>query len=182
MTRILVNGVPTQALVDTGSPATIISLDFVIDIFTKERKKEQTPAQWKEATWKRFSQPAILLRAYSGHKLNIMVQVSLRLTHGSRTVEAMVLVQEGAPNEFLLGTDLQPKLGFALVAEKETMTSSRERSAPRLRLECHKGRWNLVNQFPVRVKEEALSTALDQRLQRILNRHLSLLTHGVRGL
>ena len=31
-----------------------------------------------------------------------------------------VLVQEGAPHNFLLGTDLQPKLGFTMVAESET--------------------------------------------------------------
>ena len=52
--------------------------------------------------------------------MNILSQVTLRLTHGSKTVEAVVLVQEGAPHELLLGTDLQSKLGFILVAEEET--------------------------------------------------------------
>ena len=28
--KILVNGVPTRALIDTGSPATIVSLDYVL--------------------------------------------------------------------------------------------------------------------------------------------------------
>ena len=31
--EVLVNGVSTKALIDTGSPATIFSLDFVLDIF-----------------------------------------------------------------------------------------------------------------------------------------------------
>ena len=41
----------------------------------------------------------------------------LKLSHSDRNVDTAVLVQEGAPNKLLLGTDVQPKLGFALVAE-----------------------------------------------------------------
>lgn len=52
--------------------------------------------------------------------MNILSQVNLNLTHGSRTVKAAVLVQEGTPHELLLGTNLQSKLGFTLTAEKET--------------------------------------------------------------
>ena len=36
-TTIEVNGVPAKTLVDTGSPATIISLEFVLDVFAKNR-------------------------------------------------------------------------------------------------------------------------------------------------
>ena len=61
----------------------------------------------------------VRLKAYSGHRLNILSQVNLSLTHGSRTIEAVVLVQEGAPHKLLLGTDLQPKLGFRLLVEEE---------------------------------------------------------------
>ena len=67
-----------------------------------------------------FSPPSVLLKAYSGHKLNILSQVCLQLTHGSRTMEATVLVQEGALTNLLLGTDLQSRLGFSLVAETGT--------------------------------------------------------------
>ena len=37
-TKVYVNGVPTEALIDTGSPATVVSLEFVLDIFSKRRK------------------------------------------------------------------------------------------------------------------------------------------------
>ena len=117
-TKVFVNGVPTQALIDTGSPATVVSLQFVLDIFVKQKEDDKTPTQWREETFKRFSSPSVLLKAYSGHKLNILSQVTLRLTHGSKTVEAVVRVQEGATHELLLGTDLQSKLGFILVAEE----------------------------------------------------------------
>ena len=41
-----VNGVATDALVDTGSPATIISLEFVLKVLTKLRSEGQTDQQW----------------------------------------------------------------------------------------------------------------------------------------
>ena len=118
--KVLVNGIPTQALIDTGSPATVVSLEFVLNVFVKEKEEHKTPARWREETFEKFRPPSVLLKAYSGHKLNIISEVSLRLTHGSRTVEVVVLVQEGAPHELLLGTDVQSKLGFALVVEEET--------------------------------------------------------------
>ena len=99
---ILVNGVPMQALINTGSPATVVSPEFVLGTFVKE-KGDKTPAQWQQET---FNHPLVFLKAYSGHKLNIPSQVSLRLTHGSQTLEAVILVQEGASHELLLGTDL----------------------------------------------------------------------------
>ena len=114
-TEIQGNGIPTRALIDTGSPATVTSMDFVVDIFTKERRSQQTPQQWEEETMKKLSPPAVSLKAYSGHRLDILCQVCLKLSHSDRG--ATVLVQEGAPNKQLLGTDVQPKLGFALVAE-----------------------------------------------------------------
>ena len=114
---VCVNGVPTRALVDTGSPATIASLDFVLGLFVKEKKPQQTAAEWKEAVLGRLSPPSVTLRAYSGHKLKVTAQVCLRLTYGWRTVEANVLVLREAPNDLLLGTDVQPQLGFSVVAD-----------------------------------------------------------------
>ena len=40
--KVLVNGVPTEALIDTGSPATVVSLDFVLNVFGKEEAEHQT--------------------------------------------------------------------------------------------------------------------------------------------
>ena len=77
--EVSVNGVPTKALMDTGSPATIVALEFVIDIFVRERRDHQTPAQWRAETLTKLSPPSVLLKAYSGHKLNILSQVCLQL-------------------------------------------------------------------------------------------------------
>ena len=70
--KVLVNGIPTQELIDTGSPATVVSLEFVLDVFVKEKEEHKTPAQWREETFEKFRPPSVLLKAYSGHKLNIL--------------------------------------------------------------------------------------------------------------
>ena len=44
--------------------------------------------------------------------MDILSQIPLYLSLDNRTVETAVLVQKGAPNDFLLGTDVQPQLGF----------------------------------------------------------------------
>jgi len=49
-----------------------------------------------------------------------VIKSIVRLTRGSESRRAVVLVQEGAPLDLLLGTDLQPKLDFALVAAEGT--------------------------------------------------------------
>ena len=43
LAEIHVNGVPTTALIDTGSPATIISLDYVLSLMRGEREEGQSP-------------------------------------------------------------------------------------------------------------------------------------------
>ena len=115
-TQVYVNGVPAETLIDTGSPATVISLEFVLQSFAKTKPEGQSPSEWREETRRKFSLPSLTLKAYSGHHLSIPYQVAVELQHASKTIKTVVLVQEEAPHELLLGTDLLPKLGFALVA------------------------------------------------------------------
>ena len=116
-TEIAVNGVPTKTLVDTGSPATIISLDHIMGILAAEQGPQQTTSQWEEETVHKFSRLKVSLSAYGGHRLDILCQICVRLSQGDQTGEGPVLVQQGAPNDLLLGTDFQSQLGFALVLE-----------------------------------------------------------------
>ena len=44
-TNVYVNGIPTQAIINTGSPATVVSLEFVLNVFVKEKEEYKTPAQ-----------------------------------------------------------------------------------------------------------------------------------------
>ena len=55
--RVDVNGISTEALVDTGSPVTIISLDFAMIVMAKERNKFKSVEEWQDATLKKFEPP-----------------------------------------------------------------------------------------------------------------------------
>ena len=63
-----VNGVNTNALVDTGSPATIISLEYILQILADQREQHVPFGQWKKQVLQRFSAPDVALRSYGGHR------------------------------------------------------------------------------------------------------------------
>ena len=112
---VKVNGMLTNALVDTGSPATIFSLQFVLRFLTGLRKPDETDEQWRQATMKKFQDPDVILKSYGGQRLDFMAQVELSLSRGDRETKRTVLVRKDAPNDLLIGTDVQPELGFSLV-------------------------------------------------------------------
>ena len=118
-TPITVDRVTTDALVDTGSPATIVSLEFALKVLRKNRPKEQTDAQWIELTREKFKDPDVTLKNYGGHQLHFIAQIELTLTRGERRSTSTVLVRKGAPNDLLLGTDVQPKLGLTVVTKDD---------------------------------------------------------------
>ena len=47
-TEVCIEGVPATALVDTGSPTTIVSLLFLLDVLSKNRTPGQHLEQWRE--------------------------------------------------------------------------------------------------------------------------------------
>ena len=73
--QVEVNGMPTEALIDTGSPATIISTDFVMEVLAKERDQYQSKEDWQAAILKRFSDQEVTLKDYGGQLLNILSQI-----------------------------------------------------------------------------------------------------------
>ncbi len=117
-TRMEVNGVPTEALIDTGSPVTIISLDLAMDVVAKEKPHFSSAEEWKAEMKKRFVPPTISLKSYGGGRLDMMAQLPVQLTQGEYKVDAQVLVQKDAPNSLLLGTDVQQPLGFSLLRKE----------------------------------------------------------------
>ena len=46
---VTVNGVTTNALVDTGSPTTIVSLEFFLKVLHRNRPNGQTDLEWKKS-------------------------------------------------------------------------------------------------------------------------------------
>ena len=48
MVQVNFKGAPVDALVDTGSPVTIVSLNFLLRTLTEKRPKGQTTAEWEK--------------------------------------------------------------------------------------------------------------------------------------
>ena len=122
---VFVNGVKVSALIDTGSPVTLLSLKQAVKILAEQKKDYETPQDWKRAMLTQFQVPSVSLKSYSGDPLNVIAQLPLTLKQGGCEVSAIVLIQKDAPNDFLIGTDLQSALGFSLIvktsATQETM-------------------------------------------------------------
>ena len=114
---VALEGISVEALIDTGSPATIASLEFVWKVLKSNRPKEQTDAQWIESTRKKLKAPDVMLKSYGGHRLDFIAQTELTLSRGRCQMNTTILVRKNAPNDLLLGTDVQPQLGFSLVTK-----------------------------------------------------------------
>ena len=111
------DGIPVQALVDTGCPATIISREICRKILDKEREEAEplTSEQWKEKAAKRLRQPGLLLKAYCGTELNIGAEIAVHVATPHHAVNRVVLVQKDTPVHMLLGTDLMSALGIRVL-------------------------------------------------------------------
>ena len=44
-TTVSVEGAPVQAVIDTGSPVTIVDLDFLVQALAKKRDNQQMPSE-----------------------------------------------------------------------------------------------------------------------------------------
>ena len=114
--EVQVNGVSTKALIDTGSPATIISLDFVLDIFAEQRDRRESPEQWRQNTMRKFSPLTISLKNYGGHSLSIISQTPLKLT--------ATPLAEGPPEETVHcgGSTDEPSTPFCEYPEMDVLS------------------------------------------------------------
>ena len=105
-TEVEIEGCPVKALVDTGSPATIVLLDCMLSVLAKGRCDNQTPEEWEDAVRQRLKPPEITLQNYGGGRLNIVAQLSVTIQSGTYSKTAVVMVQSQASVDLLLGTDL----------------------------------------------------------------------------
>ena len=115
---VTVNGVKVTALIDTGSPVTIMSLKKAVQILATRKGEFSSPQEWRETMIAQFQTPAVMLKSYSGDALNVVAQLPMTLGQGDQEVSSIVLIQKGAPHDLLIGTDLQPALGFVLTVRK----------------------------------------------------------------
>ena len=116
--EVTVNGVNVTALIDTGSPVSIMSLKKAVQILALRKGEFSSPQKWKETMIAQFQTPTVTLRSYSGDALNVVAQLPMILGQGDQEVSSVVLIQKDAPQDLLIGTDLQPALGFVFTVRK----------------------------------------------------------------
>ena len=97
-TPIEVNGIQGTALVDIGSPAIIISLEFVIGVLVEGWKADETLSVEQN-----HPQQVYTLKSYGGTPVEILAQIAVTMMLGKRVAEIPLHVQKEAPED-LLGT------------------------------------------------------------------------------
>ena len=112
-TEVNFEGMNVQALLDTGSPVTIVSAKFLFQALAKHRLPDQTVKEWEVSVRKRLQYSSVRLQSYRGGKLNIIGQIEVNLERGSNQTKAVVQIQNKALVKLLIGTDLLPSLGFS---------------------------------------------------------------------
>ena len=78
-----VNGVKVDALVDTGSPITILSFKFAMVVLSQEQNQFKSIAEWKVTMRERLKPPDIALTGYSGEPLNMLAQLEVTISQES---------------------------------------------------------------------------------------------------
>ena len=118
--RVWLEGKETEALLDTGSPVSIVSLQFLLGALALARKEDESLAAWRAKVQERLEPPTITLRNYSGGKLNIVREIQVCISRpGFPGVTTTVQVQHDAPTELLLGTDVLSGLGFVFLQTEQ---------------------------------------------------------------
>ena len=69
---VLLEGVPVSALLDTCSPVTNVSMDFLLQALKEQRVAGQSPAEWAQTVRERLQPPSLSLQNYGGDRLSII--------------------------------------------------------------------------------------------------------------
>ena len=102
-----------NALVDTGSPITMASIDCLLDVIAKLRAPNQTLEEWQQEVKDRFQTASLSVNNYGGGEVNIIGQLPVSLKLGDKNT--IILVQKEATVDLLLGTDLLTQLDFCVL-------------------------------------------------------------------
>ena len=108
-------GTPVQALFDTGSPVTIASLEWLLGALAKQRPTNQAPEAWEKEVRARPEEPSVRLQSYGGTPLNVVSQIRCHISRGQYSAQILIQLQRGVPIPLLIGTDVEPVLGYALL-------------------------------------------------------------------
>ena len=73
--EVQLEGVPIKVMSDTGSPITIIALEYLLATLAKARSGAESLAQWQARVKDRLQPTSMQLRSYSGDEVPILKQI-----------------------------------------------------------------------------------------------------------
>ena len=78
---VILEGQPVKALVNTGSPVTIVSIKCLLYVMEKLKTPGQSVEEWKKEVKSRLQSPSMTVNNYGGGEVNVISQLSVRLAH-----------------------------------------------------------------------------------------------------
>lgn len=115
---VTVNGVECPALLDTGSPVTVISLDYLVKV-QQQNHPNLTEEEARREVTTTLVKPTTVVRTYDDTVVSVAGVVKLQLSCRTGAAVVPVLVQRGAPQDLLLGTNAMLPLGIYVVLKEE---------------------------------------------------------------
>ena len=112
--EVILEDKPIKALVDTGSPVTIVFIDL-LEILLNKHAVDQPPEDWCNEVTARIQSPSLTIWSYGGAEVNVIGHLTVSLALGDWRCQVAILVQKGATMDLLLGTDVLPLSEFCLL-------------------------------------------------------------------
>ena len=97
-TILTIEGTPVKAINDTGTPVTVISLEFLLKMLADQRPTEQSGEDWRVKARKQLKKLGIFLPSYGGARLNVICQTTITLARAEFSSTAMVYLQKNFPS------------------------------------------------------------------------------------
>ena len=119
--KVLVQGVPTDCVVDTGAEITIISGDLLHKVAAANRLKKSE-----------FKSPDKTPRTYDGQVFSLYGRITLDVCFGDKTMKTVVYVKMDATEQLLLGEGVCRQLGIVTYHPDVVVTDKSEKSVARV--------------------------------------------------
>jgi len=104
-----------KALIDTGSPVSMVSIEFLLQVLGADKVNSENKEDWTKVVRAKLKPPSVTIQNFSGDQVNVICQCTVEVSRGEHRCRTTVLVQNGVPQNFLFGTDLLGKLGFSVL-------------------------------------------------------------------
>ena len=119
--KVLVQGVPTDGVVDTGAEITIIGGDLFRKVAAANRLKKNE-----------FKSPDKTPRTYDGQVFSLDGRITLDVCFGDKTMKTVVYVKMDATEQLLLGEGVCRQLGIVTYHPDVIVTGKSEKSVARV--------------------------------------------------